>query len=596
MDVKAFYKKLLPLYRTRNSGAIIQTVIEFKKSPDFKALHQKLVREKKIPRETNSLSEVLCAIVNDLSTALAVGPHILEEENYFEFAELLRTEFSSELAEIYTETRMPSDFLLNLRNNSSEDEKLTETLIRRYKQEYKRIKRGLIATREALQPASSFPISHCYKLHEALQGLFSALAGNRQAILAKPFILRILEIGETSGTKKRAHPNDLDSSNFNFFKHYTKTGIEPSLGDQIELQLAIRKLFLCIRDEQLMPQQEATAYWQKIAKLLSCKPSVTLPSTTRHILEDLLLQVNSDLLSITRSLSKILLEEYRDAEGVMLLQYRLIETELLYSAEYLHRLKTGQYKPKHLDEEKIELVWEKLYFLQEIFPLVDFKRDILKNTDTHRLERSAFGVSAEVNAKQIAEWIRIYSILFSNTDIVSFSRSDVDFSVMRNLISHLTSYHLIRNITLLKNLIEKTLIMPEDELKNRFRLFNDALKLKLSGLIHPTKNREKGFQEMIEDLGFIQNKKIQFVVADTFKGFQEIADAFNKSANDYFVQDREALMKEARTLYDDICTQCLKGLVYRKKSSTPEHDQAALSRYDQSTGKRSWISWVFSSE
>ncbi|MES9935051.1 MAG: hypothetical protein ABW153_01335, partial [Sedimenticola sp.] len=158
-------------------------------------------------------------------------------------------------------------------------------------------------------------------------------------------------------------------------------------------------------------------------------------------------------------------------------------------------------------------------------------------------------------------------------------------------ISHLTTYHLIQNITQLKGIIDRNLVASDEERENRFKLFNEALKLRLQGLISTSKSKDKSFQEMIEELGFIQNKKVQFVIADTFKGFQTIADAFNDSANDYFVEDREAIIKESRTLYNDICNQCLKGLVARPK--TEQELEAETEGSGASIEKKSWFSRLF---
>lgn len=163
---------------------------------------------------------------------------------------------------------------------------------------------------------------------------------------------------------------------------------------------------------------------------------------------------------------------------------------------------------------------------------------------------------------------------------------------MRNLISHLTTYHLVHHITMLRNVVDKSLRITDEEKNKRFKLLNEALKLKLDGLMQLTKTEDKSLQSMIEDLGFIENKKVQFVIADTFSGFQVIVDIFNSSANDYFVQYREALLRESRSLYNDICTMCMKGLVYRSKESL---EIPVAPEEEGPSSKKSWVGRLFSS-
>jgi hypothetical protein len=99
---------------------------------------------------------------------------------------------------------------------------------------------------------------------------------------------------------------------------------------------------------------------------------------------------------------------------------------------------------------------------------------------------------------------------------------------------------------------------------------------------------EKSLKEMIDDLGFLGNKSLQFVIAETFEGFQKIADAFTNSATDYFVHDKEALLKESNDLYKQICNQCMKNFIVR-----PVHHKQS-EKQPQEQHKRSWLSKLFS--
>ncbi len=101
------------------------------------------------------------------------------------------------------------------------------------------------------------------------------------------------------------------------------------------------------------------------------------------------------------------------------------------------------------------------------------------------------------------------------------------------------------------------------------------------------KQKDKSLREMIDELVFLNNDAAQFVIAETFAGFQDIVDAFNSSASDYFVRDKEALLKESRSLYNEICNQCLKGVIKRpivlKKNRGPE----------PTAKKQSWLGRLF---
>ena len=135
---------------------------------------------------------------------------------------------------------------------------------------------------------------------------------------------------------------------------------------------------------------------------------------------------------------------------------------------------------------------------------------------------------------------------------------------MRQLISHLSTYHLIQNVTFLRHVVEKNLTVPEEEKTARFKQFNEVIRLKLQSLIGGTRAVEKSLAEMIEELGFIDNQKVQFLIAETFKGFQALADAFQTTTKGYFINDREALLKESRELYEEVCNQCMRNFVHIK--------------------------------
>jgi hypothetical protein len=125
----------------------------------------------------------------------------------------------------------------------------------------------------------------------------------------------------------------------------------------------------------------------------------------------------------------------------------------------------------------------------------------------------------------------------------------------------------------------------------QFKRFHEALKLRLHNLMGRAKET-KTLQEMIQDLEFIDNESVQFVIADTFKGFQTIADAFKATANDYFVKDREELMKESRELYNQICDQCMKNFMQIGKKPPGKKGKGASK--DEAVDKNSWLTRLVS--
>jgi hypothetical protein len=239
------------------------------------------------------------------------------------------------------------------------------------------------------------------------------------------------------------------------------------------------------------------------------------------------------------------------------------------------------------DKEKIRIAQEKMIGLDGVFEISPALRKAAAGKQFLELERTSLGLSTSVGVDRLTEWIRIYSILYSNSEFLEYTEEKVDFSTMRKYISDLSTYHLILNIAQLKEVIDHSLTIPDDEKVTQFTMFNEALKLRLQNLM--VKNEEeKSLREMIDDLGFLGNQSLQFVIAETFEGFQKIADAFTNSATDYFVHDKEALLKESNDLYKQICNQCMKNFLVRPIRHEPsETGQVAQP-------KRSWLSKLFS--
>jgi hypothetical protein len=310
------------------------------------------------------------------------------------------------------------------------------------------------------------------------------------------------------------------------------------------------------------------------------------------MLEDLLAEVNSDLEAIRRCLALTFVEEYQTAEDQMKIRHRTIESELAYTKAYLTQSGESSTQADDSEQEKLRIAEEKLIGLDGIFRVSPALEQAAETKPFLELERAALGISTAVSAEQLTAWIRIYSILFTNAEFLEYTDKKLDFSTMRRLISNLSTYHLILNVAELKTIVERGLSQAAEERSVQFKRFHEALKLRLHNLMGRAKET-KTLQEMIADLEFIDNESVQFVIADTFKGFQTIADAFKATANDYFIKDREELMKESRELYNQICDQCMKNFMHISKKPTGKKSKAVPK--DNSVDKKSWLTRLVSS-
>ncbi|MET0102345.1 MAG: hypothetical protein ABW078_11495 [Sedimenticola sp.] len=583
------------LYLRRDVSGIINSINEYKSQPGFQLIYRKLLKSNLISESSSSMDGVIKALLKEISQSNEISRERHTVDNFFETGERLKAQYSKALADIYLETQFPSDFIVNVRKSeeAGAELRLTDSLVTQYKDELIRIKKGLTAIIRALQPFSNFPIKNCLALNEELTLVFAELRSNYKYLLIKPYLLKIIEVGSSESTDLSNIDKEIraDGYTVSLFQQYINRGEEPELSRQVDLHLAIKRLFIYIKKNKLMDEDELREYWLPILNILNYKSKYELTPQDEDILINLLRQVNQDYSALLRKLSLTFVDEYHASQDLMKSRYRMIRNELIYTIEYLGRINRNKEDFNPMHAAKIELAKDKLFFLQDIFTVTDSQLSKAANVNLLELEKAAFGITTEITPIQLKEWIRIYSIIFSNASYVRHSDEKIDFTEMRELISHLTTYHLIQNITQLKGIIDRNLVASDEERENRFKLFNEALKLRLQGLISTSKSKDKSFQEMIEELGFIQNKKVQFVIADTFKGFQTIADAFNDSANDYFVEDREAIIKESRTLYNDICNQCLKGLVARPK--TEQELEAETEGSGASIEKKSWFSRLF---
>jgi len=557
-EMSTLLERLCNAYNYRNVKSFIESVDDFQNTETYPRFCSSLVKAKRC--KTTRIDEVTGVLVEEVQSRLHSKGDLEVQANYFEIEEQLKVKFGEDLSGFYMSIKMPSDFLTGVRQQGHHGDinKLSNDLVNEYKREMIRVEKGRRLIIEAIRPFSHLPPKHVHELNDILQQLYRRLKTNYKYLTVKPYLLGVYRADSVSFPKGEVDP-DLETARV--FNHYLESDEEPPVADQIKLHIAIQKLFKLLQKKELVPQADREAIFSRIAGILSYQGSTDLAPKGRRILEELLVQVNRDKAVIRSQLAKTFVEEYHCAEAQMLLRLRMIENELASTREYLGRIAQDVRHLSGTDEERARFALEKLVCLNDVFVVSDAQQQAAAAKSTSRLERTALEISTLITPEQLTSWIRIYSIIFSNSEFLAYDDRKVDFSVMQGLISDLTTFHLVKNIAQLKIVVDRSISVSEDKKAVRFRQFNEALKLKLQGMMGGGKQQGKTLREMIEELGFLQHESAQFIIAETFKGFQVIVDAFNAIADDYFVRDKEALLNESRGLYNQICTKCLKGFV-----------------------------------
>ena len=579
-EMSMLFERLCNAYGYRNVKSFIDAVDDFRNTETYTRFCRSLIREKRC--KTTRTEEVVGVLVKEVNSRVRRRGDLEVQANYFEIEEQLKTRFGEDLASFYMSIKMPSDFLAGVRQQGEHGDinKLSNDLVDEYKREMIRMEKGRRLVIEAIQPFSHLPSNHVHELNSILQQLYLRLKTNYKYLTVKPYLLAVYRADSVSFQEGEDDP-DLEKTRI--FNHYLESAEEPPVADQIKLHIAIHKLFKLLGKDQLIPQADREALLSRIVGILSYQGSNDLAPKGRRILEELLVRVNRDQAAIRSQLAKTFVEEYHCAEAQMLLRRRMIENELASTREYLRRIAHDVRHLSGTDEERARFALEKLVCLKDVFAVSDAQQQAAAAKSIDRLERSALEISTLITPEQLTSWIRIYSIIFSNSEFLAYDDRKIDFSVMQGLISDLTTFHLVQNIAQLKIVVDRSISASEEKKAVRFRQFNEALKLKLQGMMGAGKQQGKSLRMMIEELGFLQHESAQFIIAETFKGFQVIVDAFNAIADDYFVRDKEALLNESRGLYDQICTKCLKGFV----SKSPE-----LSVGKGAGGAKSEKSWL----
>ena len=608
MEQIDFKAELTTKYDDRDVDGIIQLVTDLVKSMQFPALNRRLVKEGKLSAASTKIEDVAAALLKEIEEELNKTKDVIVQDNYFDIAEQLKKRFNKEVSEIYLRTKTPDDFLHEIRTSHEQTDasKVSENLVSRYKNELIRIEDGRRVVVDILQKHSNFPIKNVKALSELIELLHTKIKSNYRYLSIKPYFINVFEAGEAPlndsgavavkdpepGSEAESDPaSGKEVSSYSLFPNYTITGQEPSLSQQFKFRISVIKLFQFLWKRKILPVAEHKKLLAIISSHFNYRGDPDLSKKARHFLEELVTEINTDQEAILKRLARTFVDEYRSAERQMEVRHGMIEAELAQTKEYLKQLTTAGKELSTEEEDKVRVSLEKISNLEGVFKISPVREQSAINTTFTELERTALGVPTVISPTQITEWIRIYSILFSNAEFLAYSNETIDFSVMREYISDLTTYHLIQSVSELKLVVDRTISAPSDDKPDYFKRFGEVLKIKLQSLIGAQKEEDMTFQQMIEELGFLQNDATQFVIADTFKGFQAIADAFNNTVNDYFVRDRETLLKESRGLYSQICAQCLKNVIVRPNKPRPLTKGGSAS----GGGKgKSWLGRLFS--
>ena len=566
------FSTLLHHYSRRDTNAVYETVVELAKQPDFPEIVEQLTGDRKGPTQARGLVEITRALTRRIEAQIvAKRKQNTVFESYYGIAKTLEEKLNTEVSEIYLETTFPNDLVEEARRQLQNDTVdtglpvLPVNAVDRYKNELIRIEKGRRALVSTLEQYSHFPIASAVALMQTLSRLHQRLRSNYYGYLSlKPAFLEIVSIGGNSGSDFDTAVRSLTEGAYPVLHRYYTTGVEPSLLQQLELRFAIARLTERIKESNALPDEELREFDERLSRIWNHKGKSGLGVYGHGILLETLRQVSLDRQGLSKALAKTLIEEYRTAEKQMTVIHMHIVRQLAFTSEFLKHVDLGKSVPEDsAEKEKARIAQDKLIGLDGVFDLTT-AIDRARSCSPMELERVALGIPTNVESSRIVEWLGIYGVIFANSDFLKYAQEPVDFSTMRQLISQLTTYHLIQNVAFLRRVVEKDLTLPEDEKTARFKTFKEVIRLKLQGLMGGTRISEKSLAEMIEELGFIDNKQVQFLIAETFKGFQLLADAFEKTSKGYFVNDREALLKESRDLYHEVCNQCMKNFVHMK--------------------------------
>jgi len=582
-------KRLLRAFLDRDVDELLRLVRRASEEPGYREAYAELASREQTVGVRGSLDAFARAVLGELKRFASAKATRQAAESFYETADKLNQRFGQGgIGELFLETIVPNDLVEGARfdfakQQSTQDERrLSQQAVDRYKEEGIRIEKDRRQLIALLQRYSNFPIKNAVALAKVLGSIHKHARADQRYLSIKPYFMRIATIG-TTATPENGRTVALMNSPL--FGRYVSTGEEPELVHQLELRLAVQELLYALESKKVMSEQELIATRGAIWGIWGYRGEGRLKYVQRRTLDEALHQLNIDREAVLAKLANSFITEYRATEGEMGSLHTQIRKQLAETAEYLSRYDVDDPMLDEAVRERLRISREKLIGLDGVFELSPY---LEQAQDAHQLdlERTALGVTADISPDRIVGWINIYSIIFSNSDFLKHGVEELDLGRMRGYISDLATFHLIQNIALLRAAVDRSLSKPDAEKSLEFRRFGDALKLKLQGLMQGKKKEDKSLLQMMEELNFIGDKTVQFLIAETYKGFQTLVEAFTRVSEGFFVRDKDEFMSESRRLYDEICSKCLKNFVHIKP--------LVGRRGEPGGGKRSgWISKLF---
>jgi len=253
-----YKQELLSKYHAMDVDGATTLVTKLVKSERFPIINRQLVNRGRLSAVSIKVEDVAEALISEIEEGLTERDDVIVQDNYFDIAEQLKKRFNNEVADIYLRTKIPDDFLHNIRTSAKQGDKskVSEGLVEEYKRELIRIEEGRKACVEILQKHSHFPIENVKALSQLFEQLNKKLRSNYQYLSIKPYFTDIIEPtrgpnpngylssikASTEDTPAEAESSVKEITNYTLFPDYLITGKEPSFARQIRFRVNVASL------------------------------------------------------------------------------------------------------------------------------------------------------------------------------------------------------------------------------------------------------------------------------------------------------------------------------------------------------------------
>ena len=255
MDIAEYRNQLSNEYRRRDVSAIIRLARDLIKEPFFPQLVREWEKAGKLDYRNLRLEEIAGVLLHETAAEIEAGGELASADTYFVIEEDLNRLFNEQISDIYLSTMMPEEFLCQIRDNfdRGDSSRLSNSLVDLYKQELIRIEAGRRAIVEVLQEHSNFPVRYATSLAQLLNQMHQSLKSSYKYITLKPYLLPICRLQKDGDPE-----NTLKQGTISIFREYINNGEEPSLTEQLRLQLAVNSLLLQVKKA---PAVVSAALW-----------------------------------------------------------------------------------------------------------------------------------------------------------------------------------------------------------------------------------------------------------------------------------------------------------------------------------------------